>query len=485
MQRKFITNLFITLATNLLVKPFWIFGIDRVVQNKLGTEDYGAYANLFVFSLLLSVLLDFGINNYNTSTLASNPNKLQKQFVPLLFLKLFLGGVYILLTLFLGEWYGGYTDTQLWLLFVLSINQLLAYLSTFFRSTLSGLQQFKTEAFISASDRLIMSIAGIALILFATTSIQVETFIYVQTIGYAGAVLISFFTLFPYLHHISFRLSMPGIFFVFQKAFPYALLALLMMIYSRSDVIFLKKWMTNGDEENGIYAQGLRLVEAANMFGSMISGLLLPMFSALFRKKTQLVPLIETGLFVVLIPIISGVGFLVVYTFPVMNLLYDHTGAYSTEVFRWVMLTIIPIGVINIFGTLLTAHKSIRTLLITSLIGCVLNLGLNYLLIPTQGAWGSALAALVTQSVVAMVYLIVGTTQLKLNIEITYLFKYVIFAAGCILVLITAQYFDLTIEWALFFYLVCSACFVFLLKLINIHQLQATLTSYRKVQTKH
>jgi len=33
MKRKFINNLGFLLFLNLLVKPFWIFGIDRTVQN--------------------------------------------------------------------------------------------------------------------------------------------------------------------------------------------------------------------------------------------------------------------------------------------------------------------------------------------------------------------------------------------------------------------------------------------------------------------
>ena len=65
MRKKFATNLIFLFAANLLVKPFWIFGIDRVVQNKVGAEVYGTYFAVFNYSFLLSILLDFGINNFN------------------------------------------------------------------------------------------------------------------------------------------------------------------------------------------------------------------------------------------------------------------------------------------------------------------------------------------------------------------------------------------------------------------------------------
>ena len=44
MQRTFLTNLALLLVLNLLVKPFYILGIDAGVQDAVGAEGYGAYA---------------------------------------------------------------------------------------------------------------------------------------------------------------------------------------------------------------------------------------------------------------------------------------------------------------------------------------------------------------------------------------------------------------------------------------------------------
>ena len=41
MQNRFIKNIIFLLFLNLLVKPFWILGIDREVQNLLGDASYG------------------------------------------------------------------------------------------------------------------------------------------------------------------------------------------------------------------------------------------------------------------------------------------------------------------------------------------------------------------------------------------------------------------------------------------------------------
>ncbi|MEZ4982584.1 MAG: hypothetical protein R2769_13575 [Saprospiraceae bacterium] len=43
MQREFNLNIIMLVAINLLIKPFFIFGIDRTVQNVVGTSEYGMY----------------------------------------------------------------------------------------------------------------------------------------------------------------------------------------------------------------------------------------------------------------------------------------------------------------------------------------------------------------------------------------------------------------------------------------------------------
>ena len=79
-NRKFITNLLILLCLNLLIKPFWILGIDRTIQNTVGTESYGFYFAIFNLTFLFNILLDFGITNFNNKNIAQNNHLLNKHF---------------------------------------------------------------------------------------------------------------------------------------------------------------------------------------------------------------------------------------------------------------------------------------------------------------------------------------------------------------------------------------------------------------------
>ena len=99
MKRNFVINLCFLLFLNILVKPFWIFGVERSVQNIVGAEEFGIYFSLLNFSLLLNIILDMGITNFNNRNIAQNRNLLDKSLSNLLALRIVLAGVYFAISM--------------------------------------------------------------------------------------------------------------------------------------------------------------------------------------------------------------------------------------------------------------------------------------------------------------------------------------------------------------------------------------------------
>ena len=136
-HRKFITNLLILLCLNLLIKPFWILGIDRTVQNTVGAESYGFYFAIFNLTFLFNILLDFGITNFNNKNIAQNHHLLNKHFSSILILKFLLAFVYFIVTISSGLIIG-YSTPQMLMLGVLCFNQFLISFVLYLRSNISG-----------------------------------------------------------------------------------------------------------------------------------------------------------------------------------------------------------------------------------------------------------------------------------------------------------------------------------------------------------
>src|SRR5690554_325038 len=193
MQRKFILNLIFILFLNLLVKPFWILVIDVSVQNRVGAEAYGMYYPIFGFSILLNIILDLGITNYNNKNIAQHRQMLGRYFSGIFNVKLFLGILYMLITLSFG-YFIGYEGKEFYLLFLLGINQFLSSMILYLRSNISGLHLFKTESILSVMDRLLMVIICSVLLwsdIFGGV-FKIEWFVYAQFWAYLMTAIVAF-----------------------------------------------------------------------------------------------------------------------------------------------------------------------------------------------------------------------------------------------------------------------------------------------------
>ncbi|MBK7429569.1 MAG: oligosaccharide flippase family protein [Bacteroidetes bacterium] len=98
----FVTNLGLVLLLNLLIKPYWIIGIDRNVQIAVGTEQYGFYYAIFSFSFILNILLDFGITNFNNKNISQNNHLLSKHLSSIIVLRIMLAVIFALVTFSVG-----------------------------------------------------------------------------------------------------------------------------------------------------------------------------------------------------------------------------------------------------------------------------------------------------------------------------------------------------------------------------------------------
>lgn len=84
---------------NLLVKPVWLFGIDRQVQIEVGYEEYGKYFAILNLSYVLFFLSDIGLSNMINQRMA---NHAPLNVPRLLRIKFILVVIYFLVFCFIG-----------------------------------------------------------------------------------------------------------------------------------------------------------------------------------------------------------------------------------------------------------------------------------------------------------------------------------------------------------------------------------------------
>jgi O-antigen/teichoic acid export membrane protein len=473
MRRKFLTNLGLLLFLNFLVKPFWILGIDRTVQNITGPDQYGFYASLLNFTFLFNILLDFGITSFNNRNIAQNSQLLNKHFSGIVSFKLILGILYFVVTMIVG-FIIGYKTKQMQFITILALNQFLTSFILYLRSNISGIMHFKTDSVISVLDRLLMILICSVLLWGGVTkqTFRIEWFVYAQTAAYVLTAAIAFIIVVRKSGFRKLQFSLPFARMIIKKSFPFAILVLLMTSYNRIDSVMLERLLPeNGKMQAGIYASAYRLLDAVNMIAYLFAVILLPMFARLLKDKVSvewLVKLSFTMLFTASIIVSVGSCF---FGYELMDLLYVSHVSESTAIFRLLILGFVPIATTYIFGTLLTANGNMKALNIMAFSGVIINIGLNFLLIPRLFALGSAYASLVTQFVTALIQIILVQRLFKFHVNTRFLVTLAVFIAGVVLINIGAKSMSFSWETQFITMAALSLLLATVLKLFNLRSL--------------
>ena len=486
MKKKFVSNLILVLFLNLLVKPFYILGIDAEVLKITELNSPGSYGNYFSLlslTFVLNIFLDLGVNNFNTRNIAQNTQLLTKHFSGIFSLRLILGGLYLLILLVVG-FSLNYSNYQIKWLVVLGVNQILIAIILFFRSNLSAMLQFKEDSIISVADRLLLIIFCGLIIwgnLFKNT-ITIEIFILTQTIAYSITAIISFILVYRQVHVFKFSWNIPFFLLIIKKSFPFALLIFLMSIYYYSDAVMLERIHPMGDLEAASYAHGYRFFMAFNMIGFLFAGLLLPIFSKMFKNKEDIKPITWLSfklIFCFSVIIGSSVWY---FSRDILNWRYQLTDAslwHSSNSFEWLCLSFIAVSCTYILGTLLTAKGEMKFLNILAGIGVLINVLLNIILIPINGAEGAAFASMITQFFTLTFQFIIFIKLFGFQINFKNLFQILIFTSACFLTPLFYSILEINWEYSFILSIITMSVFAFIIQLISIKESLKLLQQYK------
>lgn len=437
MLKKLLSGLFWVLLANLLIKPFWILGIEVGVQNAVGAQEYGYYIDLFNLAYIFNILLDIGITNFNTRNISQHPQLIAKHLPSILGMKVMLLGFYLMATFTVGL-ISGYDSQQFSLLGVLSLNQFLNSLILYLRSNFEGLLLFKWDSLLSILDRLVMIlICGALLWLPNLPTITIQYFAFAQTIAYLITAAAALVLLWCRVGFRRLRFRRTFSLAILRQSAPFALLVLLMASYNRIDPLLLQRLSpdSTGYLHAGIYAGAFRLLDALSMMAYLVSVPLLPIYSKLCAQcqthphdtQRQIAYTTQLIFSLVMVFSIAASASCSHLATQLMSLFYlDHVQAYAA-VFRVLIFGIIPICATYVFGTLLTANGSLRQLNILATTTLAINISANLLLIPHLGAVGSAWASLCAQSFMAVAQILLALRIFNIRPSARYILKMALF----------------------------------------------------------
>lgn len=407
---------------NLLIKPLWIFGIDRSVQNLVGHTAYGSYFALFNLTYVLLFIADAGLSNMLNQRIAAKIRINTHQLIQLKFLLLFIYGI---VCCFIG-WL---THISQWIIlfYVIGI-QMLTSLFVFLRSILTASQHFKPDALFSVLDKGLMILLCGGFIYGLFEPITLQLFLKFQLLSTGLAVL--FVGIFLQHKRLFVKHEKEAIAAILKWTLPFAVIILLMSVHYRLDAFLLERLRLDGAMQAGIYATAYRLLDAGNMVGYLAASFLVPFIARNKEDKnliSHVVLLTRHGL---LFFAIGVTCFGVVFAPWLQQVLYGTKEAYNTSVFGLCLLSLPAYYLVHVYGSVLTATSQFKTFITILLLSVLLNIFLNIMLIQKHGALGCCIAALFSQYSCGIALCIAASRKFQLPYSARWVLFYLLFAAS-------------------------------------------------------
>jgi O-antigen/teichoic acid export membrane protein len=412
-SRKFMGSLGLLLLLNLVIKPVWVLGIDRQVQNITGYEVYGQYFGLFSLALVFQFLMDLGITAFVNRSIAVDSSKGPALLSQAISMKFVLSLLYILVVLTIAWFTNAYTAPLLWLLILL---QVLSGFQMVLRAYLSSSQLFVQDAWVSVTDKLFVIIVIGAILWLPGTgaAISINRFVLIQISGLVLSMALAIFFLFQRQVQWNIR---PWKYFswgILRESLPFAVNIFFMTVLMRADGFLIERMAPGGAYDAGTYAAAFRLNDAVNMVGYIMAGFLLPYIARQWPQEKQVKDVIDicrpllmipSVLLAVAAPFISGW---------INTVLYHGREAGTSALIKILFLCLPAYVIIQIHGTLLTATGYIRDFLKLSFLFALILVIADLFIIPRYGINGAAWVSVWIQTGYAATVLVVSGLRTRI-----------------------------------------------------------------------
>ena len=204
--------------------------------------------------------------------------------------------------------------------------------------------------------------------------------------------------------------------FLLRESWPIALLGLIGVIYTKTDVILVTALIP---EKLSLYAPAVFITGSIGVVAGPIIATAFPLFSRFYKKNTESFyeSLKRTIKYVSLITLAVGiVG--INFGEQVMALIYGEAYSAGGAVFAFLSAAMIFLTINSVFGSMLVAIGRQKLMMTIIAVGAVFNLALDYFLIIQLGFIGAAAATLSISVFTTLVYAVVALRVIKLKFDV-------------------------------------------------------------------
>ncbi len=397
--RKFAGNVFsLTIAevAGLIISFFWIVCLTR----KLGEKDFGIYSTVAAFVGLFGIIPNLGVGTIIIRDVARNRSKTDTYLSGGLCLCFFLSSLTIVLIIIIA-YLLDYSKDIIILTAMAGLTIVFNSIGTVGNNLFIGFERMKLVSLFNISVVSFPIILGLIVLLYGYGLFGVFA------ARLIAAICVAFFIWWVTLKNFSLHrplLDLNVIRYLFKEGLPIGLASLFFLIYDKVDRVMLSKMM-DFKAVGGYSAAAVLIQPIISIIWVPYVNAIFPVMSRFYKSNIEKFNWLCR----------KTVSFILAVTFPVViggTILGDriifflYKGYENSIVVFQILLWSITFMVLSAFfyRVLMVLGKQ-KLFLAISFLGVVINISLNFLLIPKYGYIGASVATVVTQLTLVLVYL--------------------------------------------------------------------------------
>lgn len=365
--------------------------IGVFIARSLGVENFGSYSYIISWYVILFGINKAGLDDVIYNDLIGRDNPIDSIINNAILVRLAFTVSSICLVGSVIVWTGDNIAMILTLMIILSIPQIFDVIEVYFHSQIQGkkISIIKNlQLFVGSTLKaLVIIYNGSFYFLLAIISLEgaISSLLYLNVYKNKGFIISIFKPDFNYIRSL------------LARSLPLLLSSIVIYIYMRTDQIMIMKFL--GPEETGIYSSAIKISEGFYFLPIILSNSIFPLINKHSKSSEESnIWFLRLYSFLIWSAIIIGI-ILYLTSDSLIILLYGEEFSRASMIVRIHCWSAIFVFIGVAFNKFLVARNLTVISFYRTLAGALVNVVLNFSLIPSYGIAGAAVASLIAQIV--------------------------------------------------------------------------------------
>lgn len=389
-----------------LLNPILLIYIAR----QLGDEIFGKYSFILALITIFLIVSDFGIKTVAIRDVARDASKIGSYLGNIIVLKLFISGLSILVFILLINLLNVPRDTTV-ASYIFAGGLFFQSMSYAFRWVFHATQIMEYEAIQRVIERTLLLVMSV-LVIWKGFGLIALSFVFLAT--QIIICLLSLFFAMKIIEIPKIKVNISFCTYLIKTAVFFTLSEMLWIIYFKVDLVMLAK--LKGETEVGWYNASYVIVNFVTLISMLSMQALFPVFSNLYEKEKNKLKETAEMLFRYLILIaLPIVPIIFIHSDKIINTIYGTGYSHSISALKVLIPAIFFLLPVHLFGNILSSSNRHKILSLLNLSGVILNILLNFILIPKLSYIGAGISTLITEAVMCVLLYSAVLKFLKIN----------------------------------------------------------------------